>query len=519
MLNFINTGLDEATLESVKPYTQDNDLIKAMSKQGLVQREITVQGKGGTFTRKQWVRASEEQTNIRQAAKQDETTGKQTSKKADSSADSSNSAPSKLDGDTVISAMGDVNQGVTKRFATPGSNNIKNIAMNISGKKAFMKLVNDKSGTINYDDKDNGTGGKFTVNGHKVDFQLKGKKLVLSFDSEATATSPADTKQDEKSSWKSKIDAGNFTDEQKNVLQSGLARDHAAVVEKDGKILTSKDWDEAKYAESKGWKRVGSLTDVINSGSVSGDKTADKDSSDKQAEPSTDSKRFIDLNEFLSGKILNGKTPKVCIVSFLNSGVSRNHLMSAAKEAGITWKENENEGINWMRASMAIQKHVSEASSAHSQTTAQTDSQAGSTQDKQDNKTSEQATKNDSSSSVDSQAQSAKSDTTSDNTTDYAKELGVDDSSMSAWDDKTLTSLRDTFNQSIVNMIQARDTAKRQAEMYYKSGNDTLRKQCEEMSATYDKQADKYISAMLVVTKELVSRQSQSGNTSTAQSK
>ena len=49
MLNFINTGLDEATLESVKPYTQDNDLIKAMNKQGLVQREITVQGKGGTL--------------------------------------------------------------------------------------------------------------------------------------------------------------------------------------------------------------------------------------------------------------------------------------------------------------------------------------------------------------------------------------------------------------------------------------------------------------------------------------
>lgn len=323
MLNFINTGLDEATLESVKPYTQDNDLIKAMNKQGLVQREITVQGKGGTFTRKQWVRASEEQTNPRQAAKQDEPAGKHTASQGDSS--------------------------------------------NSSGTK----------------------------------------------------------QADEKSS---------------------------------------------------------------------NDKEPDKVASDKQAEPSTDSKRFTDLSEFLSGKTFNGKTPKACIVSFLSSGVSRKYLMSAAKAAGITWKENANEGINWMRASMAIQKHVSEASSAPAQTPAQTDSKEDS-----------------------SKVQATKSDTT-DTTTDFAKELGVNASSMSAWDDKTLTSLRDTFNQSIVNMIQARDTAKRQAEMYYKSGNDTLRKQCEEMSATYDKQADKYISAMLVVTKEIISRQNSSGNTSTTQS-
>lgn len=315
MLNFINTGLDEATLESVKPYTHDTNLIKAMSKQGLVQREVTVQGKGGTFTRKQWVRASEEQTNPRQATKQDEPSGKQTA---------------------------------------------------------------------------------------------------------------------------------------------------------------------------------------------------------NQAEPSTDSKRFTDLNEFLSGKTFNGKTPKACIVSFLSSGVSRKYLMSAAKEAGITWKENTNEGINWMRASMAIQKHVSEASLAPDKTTAQTDSQADSIKDNTTaEKDTKQDTQSDSSTSVDSQSQATKSDTTA----EYAKELGVDASNISSWDNNALTMMRDTFNQSIVNMIQARDTAKRQAEMYYKSGNDTLRKQCEEMSATYDKQADKYIAAMLVVTKEIISRQNSSGNTSTTQSK
>lgn len=315
MLNFINTGLDEATLESVRPYTHDTDLIKAMSKQGLVQREVTVQGKGGTFTRKQWVRASEEQTNPRQAAKQDEPSGNQIA---------------------------------------------------------------------------------------------------------------------------------------------------------------------------------------------------------KQNEPDTGSKRFTSLNEFLSGKTLNGKTPKAGIVSVLSSGVSRKDLMSAAKAAGVTWKENANEGINWMRASMAIQKHLSGASAAPAQANSQADSHTGSSQDsKAAEKDTKQATQSDSSTAVDSQSQATKSD----NTDEYAKELGVDASNISSWDNNALTMMRDTFNQSIVNMIQARDTAKRQAEMYYNSGNDTLRKQCEEMSATYDKQADKYIAAMLVVTKEIISRQNSSGNTSTTQFK
>lgn len=316
MLNFINTGLDETTLESVKPYTQDNDLIKAMSKQGLVQKEVTVQGKGGTFTRKQWVRAVEEQTNPRQKAKQDEPAGKQTA---------------------------------------------------------------------------------------------------------------------------------------------------------------------------------------------------------KQDEPDTGSKTSTDLNEFLSGKTLNGKTPKAGIVSVLSSGVSRNDLMSAAKAAGVTWKENANEGINWMRASMAIQKHLSGSGTA--ETPSQTNSQADSSQNsKPAEKDNALATQSGSSIAVNSQVQTNKTDTT-DTTTDYAKELGVSASNIKTWDDNTLTTLRDTFNQSIVNLMQARDNSRRQAEMAYKTGNDKLRKQCEDMAVTYDKQADKYIAAMTVVAKEIMSRQASSGNTSTTQSK
>ena len=60
MINFVNTGADEAILKSMSTEGCSEDLIKAMNKQGLVQKDVTVQGKNGkTFTRKQWVKASD----------------------------------------------------------------------------------------------------------------------------------------------------------------------------------------------------------------------------------------------------------------------------------------------------------------------------------------------------------------------------------------------------------------------------------------------------------------------------
>ena len=62
-MNFINTGLDDQILKSMDAeYNPSEDLVKAMNKTGLVQKEVQVKGKNGqTFTRKQWVKASKEQ--------------------------------------------------------------------------------------------------------------------------------------------------------------------------------------------------------------------------------------------------------------------------------------------------------------------------------------------------------------------------------------------------------------------------------------------------------------------------
>lgn len=62
MMNFVNHGTDESILKSLNAETPDDELVKAMNKQGLVQKEVQVKGKHGVFTRKQWVRTGEAQS-------------------------------------------------------------------------------------------------------------------------------------------------------------------------------------------------------------------------------------------------------------------------------------------------------------------------------------------------------------------------------------------------------------------------------------------------------------------------
>ena len=60
---FINTGADGATVNDMKKsIAREDDLQKAMNRAGLVQKDVQVKGKNGqTFTRKQWVKASDAQ--------------------------------------------------------------------------------------------------------------------------------------------------------------------------------------------------------------------------------------------------------------------------------------------------------------------------------------------------------------------------------------------------------------------------------------------------------------------------
>lgn len=61
MINFVNTGLDDRILKSMPVENVSEDLEKAMNRQGLVQKEVAVRGKHGTYMRKQWVRVGDVQ--------------------------------------------------------------------------------------------------------------------------------------------------------------------------------------------------------------------------------------------------------------------------------------------------------------------------------------------------------------------------------------------------------------------------------------------------------------------------
>lgn len=166
--------------------------------------------------------------------------------------------------------------------------------------------------------------------------QFKKDKQAL----EAGKQSKAQDKQkdDPLKSWHDKVAKGDFTDEQKKQLDYGVSQRHACVLEKDGKIQTSKDWDEAKYAESKGWKNLGSLTDIVDKGKLPESKSVDKPET-KQIKSSTSS--LV-------------PTTKDEIQKLVASGKSKDDIMKLAKEAGVTWKEHDHAGINWMRCCMAM---------------------------------------------------------------------------------------------------------------------------------------------------------------------
>lgn len=91
------------------------------------------------------------------------------------------------------------------------------------------------------------------------------------------------------------------------------------------------------------------------------------------SKPSTDTKA--------SGK--STEEAKKAVKDLLSANNNdRKKVMQIAKASGVTWKESDNDGINWMRASLAIQKHHESgksisASSSDSKSDKNSDSTSG----------------------------------------------------------------------------------------------------------------------------------------------
>lgn len=89
-------------------------------------------------------------------------------------------------------------------------------------------------------------------------------------------------------------------------------------------------------------------------------------------------------------KVGTSDEAKKQICDMLNSGKSRTDLMDEFKAQGVTWKESEHEGINWMRATMAMNKHLTSNTSQKSD--AKTDEDKSSKDDSIDQKDPEKKT-------------------------------------------------------------------------------------------------------------------------------
>lgn len=73
-------------------------------------------------------------------------------------------------------------------------------------------------------------------------------------------------------------------------------------------------------------------------------------------------------------KVGTSQEAKSQIAQMLASGKSREDCMADFKAQGVTWKEHENPVINWMRAAMAMNKHLTSSSSESTNNDASADS-------------------------------------------------------------------------------------------------------------------------------------------------
>ena len=272
---FIQGTSDEELLKSLSTENISEDLVKAMNKAGLVQKEVQVKGKNGqTFTRKQWVRASDSQS-------------------ADQSSSQSKQANSKN----------------YKHGSVDEDGNLV-----VEDKSNLTDLVEEITGTDLFDAKD-----------------LADKDISP----ELQKTSHYD---------------GHFIE----TMEYESARLVGNKVEIHGRVYGDIDLDD-------GDKEPFDKT-VTFSIPVKSSKPTDSSNASTQYKSKInhntgvhDKPKTSMLEDYFTGNHGHSDS-KSALVALLGKGYSRQDIMSQAEKSGITWKKNDHEGINWMRASMAIQK-------------------------------------------------------------------------------------------------------------------------------------------------------------------
>ena len=268
---FIQGDSDENLLKSLPTENISEDLVKAMNKSGLVQKEIQVRGKNGqTFTRKQWVRASDTQSDKSSSSKSQDKEDTKTDISGSKWEDKLNVALYSAQGTAADYAVGKVLQELPKGTV------IK------TGQKAALASPPYKA-EVTYTKGDNDSWQYISEDFDKVYYNSVSKALC------------------------------KVKDNSKFKLSISVPETKVHI----------KEHSEGKFNHTTG-------------------------TYDKSKKPSM-------IQDYFAGKRkdMDGKS---ALATLLSKGYTRQDIMSQAQESGITWKKNDHEGINWMRASMAIQK-------------------------------------------------------------------------------------------------------------------------------------------------------------------
>ena len=242
-ISFKQGNTDERILKSISEDEEhqydSEELSKAMNHTGLVQKEVQVQGKNGqTFTRKQWVRASEAQSSTKQPKAQEEQKSKQSKGKTE-----------------------------------PGT-------FKVGEKVQFKSGGKVHSGVIEKDVTDSVGKPTYVVNTGTMGIRVGAKELTR----QESSAKVSDKKQNP------------------TPAAGGSGGDDGS-----GKTVQG----GPKTATRQHWTKVGTSQEA-----------------------------------------------KSQIAQMLASGKSREDCMAEFKSQGVTWKESDNAGINWMRAAMAMNKYL-----------------------------------------------------------------------------------------------------------------------------------------------------------------
>lgn len=384
-------------------------LLKSIDKTKLVQVQVTVKGKNGTFTRKQWKRASDVQSNS------DKPSVKQNSEEKKpklSDVQGYGFDPATATGDPTYLKIGDKGYykigknkwqySSSQSHVLGGTYTDAQISDMISSSSEEVKVweSNKKNGDTTIEQKTDSKSSQSSNLGKTFKLKAGSSKLSVTV---VTKEQLSDGQKEHGPVGIVKLDDGkiydyynvgyvldsdaklvvndSYTQGQSNSIPSGEVQFDLSSDEKKKKFSSrlNQEYRIVNHSNSNlpdhALKSVKSeLNAMIKIAKDAGysinynkdcelvakkSATQGKDASVKFDKTATNQNNSSTTStSSISFDLPSGKNTKQAVTDLLASH-SKSDIMSAAKSAGITWKENAHEGINWMRASMAIQKYMS----------------------------------------------------------------------------------------------------------------------------------------------------------------